>query len=418
MDTALAQTFYRRSAPVDAPTRTAPRRRLSFPAVVLAAGVGPLALDTYLPALPEMRTSLGTSASVVQLSVTLYIVGLAVGQLLSGPVSDVVGRRPLLLGGAVAFTALAAVSAVATDARLLLGARLLHGLAAGVGIACGQAVVGDHYGPHAPKKVGTLSSITQLGPVIAPLAGGALLSLGSWRTIFWAMAGLGAVVLLAVTLGIPETLESRQRTADDPEPGSTAQRLAALLRNRAFLSHTAISCLSTAGFFVYIGGSSFVLRAVYRINASQYAHVFTINAATMVAGCLAFRWLVPRTGPSSLRLTGLALAAGCTLGLIPLAVSGRHGHSSLTLAWILLSGVTAGMGLVIPASTSLALQAGRHARGSASALQGGGSFLVGAAVTPLTGFINPQSLLPMALLMAIFMTAALITAATYRQPDS
>jgi DHA1 family bicyclomycin/chloramphenicol resistance-like MFS transporter len=249
------------------------------------------------------------------------------------------------------------------------------------------------------------------------LLGGALLSFGSWRTIFWAIAALGAVVFLAVTFGIPETLERGQRPATGPGTGSTGERVAALLRNRAFLAHTAISCLSTAGFFVYIGGSSFVLRAVYHIDAIRYAHVFTVNAAAMVAGCLAFRCLVSRLGPSSLRLAGLTMAAVCTLGLVQVAVAGWHSddHGSLTLVWILLSGVTAGMGLIIPASTTLAQQAGHYARGSAVALQGGGSFLVGAAVTPLTGFINPHSLLPMALLMAAFMTAALITAVAYRR---
>ena len=383
--------------------------------LVLVTGVGPLALDTYLAALPAMQRSLSTSAAVAQLTVTTYIAGLAFGQLVIGAVSDGTGRRMPLLCSTAAFTTTCIICAIAPNAGLLIAARLLGGLAAGAGVATGRAAVSDYYkGTGAAKKFGTLASINFLGPVIAPAIGGLILTVGTWRTIFWCLSALGLVMVLAVAARLPETLPPSER-----HPGglaSTGTRMVDLLGNRVYLRHVIVSCLATAGFFTYIGGSSFVLQTVYGISQTEYALVFSVNAVAMVVAGALFRVLVARVGTVRLRLAGLLLSSTASVVLVGVALLPRADRLSVAAPWVLLSCVTAGMGLVIPASMTLAQQAGEVFRGTASALQGGLSFLTGALVTPLTGVLGDTSLTPMALLMAGFMLATLVALSVTRSP--
>ena len=401
--------------------RARPFPRAAVPvtaALVLVTGVGPLAVDTYVAALPALQRSLHTSAAVAQLTLTAFIIGIAGGQLTLGPLSDGFGRRRLLLGGAAAFTLMSLVCALAPNGPLLVSARLVQGLAAGCGVAIGRAVVGDIYsGDEAAKRYGTLAAINFLGPVIAPAIGGAILTVGSWRTIFAVLTGFGLIMITGVFLGIPETLPPEQRHGGGLR--DTVTRMGDLLSDWLFMRHVAIQCLSIAGFFVYIGGSSFVLETVYGISATRYAVIFATNATAMAITSLTVRVLVARAGAARLRTIGVVTAASASFGLAGVGLLGRHELPPLALPWVLLCCVTAGMGLVIPATTALAQEAGRRARGTASALQGGLSFFVGALVTPLTGIVGYRSLLPMGLLMAgFFLCAITLLVLSRARPDS
>jgi DHA1 family bicyclomycin/chloramphenicol resistance-like MFS transporter len=358
--------------------------------------------------MPVMRASLHTSAALVQLTVTGYIIGMAIGQLLAGPISDGIGRRPALLLPAVVFTAAAVVCATAVNAEILVATRVVHGLAAGAMVACGRAVVSDIYrGREMATKFGTLMSITQIGPVVAPQIGSATLSLGGWRLIFWGIAGLGVVVLAWIALGVPESLPAGKRHGTDLI--STGQRMLDLIRDWDFSQHVVIGCLATFAFFIYIGGSSFVLQTVYGISASMFAIVFSVNAALMVVGMVAYRLTVTRYGSSRLRAIGVATASAGAFALAAVAAAGPRAVPGLAVPWVLLAIVTGSMGLIFPATTTLAQQAGDRARGTASSLQGGLAFVAAAAATPLTGVFGYTSLLPMALLMAIGFAVAAVT---------
>jgi DHA1 family bicyclomycin/chloramphenicol resistance-like MFS transporter len=375
---------------------------------VIVTGVGPLATDSYLAALPELRRSLSTSAAVAQLTLTAFIVGMAAGQILLGPVSDGRGRRRLLLGGAVVFTVTSALCAAAPSGPLLVAMRLLQGLAAGSGVAIGRAVVGDAYPPaEAARRYGTLAAITFIGPVLAPAAGGLVLVVGSWRTVFGVLTGFGGLMILAVWWGIPETL-----IQDDRHDGglrATVARMGDLGGDWSFMRHVALQCLASAGFFTYIGGSSFVLERVYGISEGTYSAVFGVNALVMVATSTLFRFLVGRVAPARLRLIGMSASTSAALGVLGCAVFER-GHGSpppLAVVWVLLSVLVGGMGLTIPSATALGQEAGRRFRGTAAALQGGLGFAAGAAVTPLTGLLGYATLLPMAVLMSGFFALAM-----------
>jgi MFS transporter, DHA1 family, multidrug resistance protein len=379
-------------------------------ALVVVTGVGPFATDTYLAALPDVERSLGTAAAVAQLTVTGFIVGNALGQLLLGPVSDGRGRRGLLLAGAVAFTLTSLVSAVAPNGPILVAARLVQGLAAGGGIAIGRAVVGDtSSGNDAARRYSTLVAINFLAPVVAPAVGGAILAVGSWRTVFLALTALGLVMVIAILVGIPETLNDARDTPAESELRASIRRMRDLLHDSVFMRIVAVQCLATAGFFVYIGGSSFVLETVYALSPTSYATLFAVNALAMAVSSTLVRALVGRVAISVLRGVGLALSSTGALALGAASALPASATPPLGLVWAALTLVVAGMGFVIPSTTALAQEAGRRAPGTASALQGGLAFLVGAAVTPLTGLVGYHSLVPMGLLMATFFACAVIT---------
>jgi MFS transporter, DHA1 family, multidrug resistance protein len=391
-----------------------PGRAPSVIALILVTGISPLATDAYLPGLPALQRSLGTTPAIAQLTLTAFLVGLALGQIAIGPVSDGTGRRPVLLAGALAFTTLSVVCALAPSGPVLVVARLLQGFAGGGGVAAGRAVVTDHFrGSEAAKRYGTLASVTLLGPVLAPPVGSLILAAGSWRAVFAVLTAVGVVMIVVVLARIPESLPAAARQGSSL--AATGRRTADLLRDRAYMRHVVVQCLATMGFFTYIGGSSFALETVYGISQQRYAAVFTVNAIAMVATSVVYRLLVARVGSARLRLTGLLLASTGSAGLLVVALAGP---GPIAVPWALLTCVTAGMGLMIPASTSLAQEAGRRSGGTAAALSGGLVFLAGALVTPLTGVIGFSTLLPMGLLMAGFMIASLavLVATRRRQP--
>ncbi|MBO3737490.1 multidrug effflux MFS transporter [Actinoplanes flavus] len=383
-----------------------PPRRPALVALILVMGVGPFATDTYIAALPELQSTLETSATVAQLTLTAFIVGLAAGQLLIGPLSDSFGRRRLLLGCAVLFAALSAVCGLSPTGGVLVAARLLQGFVAGGGVALGRAVVTDTYrGDRAAATFGAISSVTFFGPVIAPAIGGAILAHGTWRTVFAALTVLGGLMALAVALGVTETLPPERRHPAGLR--ALGVRMADLARDGGFMRHVALQCLAGAGFFTYIGGSSFVLRSVYDLSPTQYTIIFASNAAGMAAFSLMFRALVVRAGAVRLRAVGITVS---TLGAAGLPVVAVIGPETVPLAvpWALLCTVVAGMGFSIPATTALAQEAGRRAAGTASALQGGLTFLTAALVTPLTGVFGHDTLTPMAIAMSGFFAAAFL----------
>lgn len=336
---------------------------------------------------------------------TAFILGLAVGQLVCGPASDALGRRRMLLASSAAFACLSAVCAVAPHAGILLGTRALQGFAGGCGVAVGRAVVSDRYaGADAAARFGTLASVTLLAPIVAPAVGGVILTVGDWRTVFAFLTLLGVAMTLGVVWGIPETLAPEARSGRGL--GSAGNRMLALLRRPAFVTVVIVQCFATAGFFTYIGGSSIVLQEQLGLSPGQYTVLFATNAAAMASMSLCFRLTVRRVGPRRLRNLGLTVSA---VGAVALVGYATTAGSDVLLAptWILLAVTVAGMGLSIPATTAMAQELGRDVGGTASALQGGLIFGVGALATPLTGMTGHTTVAGMAAIMATLFGCAL-----------
>src|SRR4051812_10663103 len=277
-------------------------------ALVCICGVGPLAVDAYLGALPEIRGDLDTSTTTVQLSVTLFIIGVAAGQLTLGPVSDGRGRRGLLVGSAIVFTLTTLLCALTTNGPSLVALRFVEGLAVGCGVAVGRATIADvATGEEAARRLGTLAAITFLAPVVAPAIGGAVLLVANWRVIFAGLTGFGAVMIVAALTSVPETLPLHRRAA--PGLRQAVLRMADPLRDWNYTRHIAILSLATGGPFTYLGGASFVLRSVYGFTPTRISAVFAVNSAAMAGTSWLFRVLVGRVPIGRLRMAGLTVAA-------------------------------------------------------------------------------------------------------------
>ncbi|RKR75229.1 multidrug effflux MFS transporter [Frondihabitans australicus] len=401
----------------DAAVRTGDRTAQRTPpllALALVVGAGPFSTDTYIAALPALRTSLSTTASAAQLSITVCIVGLAVGMLFAGPISDVRGRRPLLLLGALTYAVAGLACAVAPSIGALLVLRLFQGAAAGACAAVGRAVVADRYtGVERAQKYGMLGAITLIGPVIAPAIGGVILSFSSWRGVFVFMGVLGVAMLASAWFGVPESLRPR---TDDPVSGFRRLwiGMARVIRRPAFLRPLVVNSLATAGFFVYIGGSAFVLETTLGVSESLYSVVFATNALAMVLMSWLFARLVGRFGPRRLIVVGVGLS---TLSVVLLVVVTHvlPGPLTLGMVWPFLTAIVGGQGMTGAAGSVMAQEAGSDYSGAASSLLSGITFLVGSATTPLTGVLG-GGVPTMALAMAVFFVVDIVVlAATSRR---
>jgi MFS transporter, DHA1 family, multidrug resistance protein len=382
-------------------------------ALLLVTGTSALSTDTYMAAMPSMQRSLHTTSAITQLTMTTFIAGLALGQLASGPVSDARGRRRMIIVACAVFTVLSALSALAPTGWLLVIERAVQGAAAGTSIAVGRAVVTDRFrGRRAAAMFGTLSSVSLIAPVVAPAIGGALLTVGDWRTVFWFLTVVGVVMTIGATLGLPETLPPSERS-----PGGLGQlvsRARTLLTDRHFVSPVLVQCLTVAGFFVYIGGSSFVLQEDLGISRTAYTLVFTVNALAMVSTSVLFRLLVMRVGAVLLRRCAVTVQTTAVVGLFLAVLLAADHRPPLVAVWIALAAMTAGLGCYLPANSAIAQNAGRRLSGTASALGGGLPFLTGALTTPLTGALGSQTVLTMATCMVVPFVLAALTAVAVR----
>lgn len=378
-------------------------------ALIAVTGTSALATDTYIAALPAMRTSLDTSNTAVQLTLTACIGGLALGQLLMGPVSDARGRRRIIVASTIAFALTSVVCALATSIVVMIVARLAQGMAAGAAASVGRAVVTDTFeGRSAAAKFGTLTAVSLIGPVAGPVIGGVLLPLGGWRTIFWFLALVGVLMTVAALTGVPETLPPGRR-----RPGGIGQllrRSGELLKDRSFIAPVAVQCLVTCGFFIYIGGSSIVLQTDLRITPGTYTVLFATNATSMIASSLLFRALVLRLGPEVLRRCAFVVQSCAVLALAAVALLSAPAAPPLAPVWICLAAMTFGLGMYLPSNSAIAQREGRRYAGTASALSGGLPFLAGSLTTPLTGVLGEQTVLVMSVGMASFFLLAVLLA--------
>jgi DHA1 family bicyclomycin/chloramphenicol resistance-like MFS transporter len=364
---------------------------------------GPLSVDAYLPGLPALGRDLGASASATQATITGCLVGLAAGQLLVGPVSDALGRRRPLLAGIAVYVVASVLCAVAPSIAVLVVARVLQGLAGAAGIVIARAVVRDLFGGVAAAQFfALLMLVTTLAPIIAPILGAQILRVGTWRTIFYAVAAVGALIFAGAAAALPETLpgDRRRRGGFRELPGA----FRFLLRDRAFVAHVLGAGFPFAAMFAYIAGSSFVLEEVYGLSPQRYGIVFGANAFGIMLFSQVSRALVPRLGSRRLLLVGLVLGA-CGSGLF-LACA----LASLGLAVVLPSLFLAvgSVGLVLPNAAALALADHPQLAGTASAVLGVSQFALGAAIAPLVGSAGARTAVPMAIVMAAFAAAGLV----------
>lgn len=379
----------------------------------LLSAIGPFAIDMYLPALPDIGRHLGADVGSVQLTLTVFFLSIGLGQLLYGPVSDMVGRKPPLVAGLVLFALASIGCALATDIHTLVALRFVQGLGAAAGMAIPRAIVRDlHTGPEAARLMSLLMLVFSVSPILAPLAGSGVIALTGWRGVFWAVALAAVAGLLLVRGALTETRSAAERV--DSSLGSALRGYSLLLRDRHYLGLVFIGACAMAGFFVYLAGSPFVLINHYGLTPTQYSLAFGVNAAAFIGAAQLTGRLGRRFG-----LPALAKGAVTASGLVLLALLAYYlaGGDQLAVLITLNFVATGFMGLVIPTVSVLALDKHGAIAGTASALMGTLQMLCGSAAMGIVGLFANGHPLPMVVGMACGGLCALALAwITLRKP--
>jgi DHA1 family bicyclomycin/chloramphenicol resistance-like MFS transporter len=375
--------------------------------------IGPVSIDMYLPALPELADDLSAGASLTQLTVTACLVGLAAGQVVTGPISDRWGRRRPLLVCTALYALASLLCAAAPSVEVLVGARLAQGVAGSAGIVIARAVIRDLYeGAVAAKYFALLMSVSALAPVLAPLAGGQLLHATSWRGIFAVIAVLGAMLVAAVLLGVPETLPAEERHSGGVR--DTLRVFGRLAADRQFTGYALCAGFAFAAMFAYIAGSPFVLQEAYGLSPQAFSVAFAANGLGIVAAGQLSGRLAERVAPRALLRSGLALSLIGAVSLLAVVLAG------IGLAGVLpsLFLVVGSVGLILPNSAALAMSGWPPAlAGRASALLGVLQFAIGGAVAPLVGVPGSDTAVPMAIVIVALSTSALVAYVSTATPN-
>ncbi|ABY96545.1 TPA: multidrug effflux MFS transporter [Pseudomonas putida] len=369
---------------------------------------GPLAIDFYLPAFPAMAQAFATDEKHVQATLAAYFLGLSIGQLAYGPVADRFGRRLPLMFGVTLFTLASLACAYAPNLDTLVLARFVQALGGCAGMVLSRAIVSDKCDPVASAKVfSQLMLVMGLAPILAPMLGGVLVNLAGWQSIFLALSLFSAGCLLAVSLGLPESLP--EHIPRQPLSGALRQYLR-LLADRAFLGHALTGGIAIAGMFAYIAGSPFVFIKLYGVPAEHYGWLFGTNAAGFILVAQVNARLLARRGPAFLlaRAVWLYLVAG----LVLLGVAALR-PAQLWPLLIPLFICIASLGCIIPNASACAMSGQGARAGSASALMGCVQFSVAAGAAALVGLLHDGSAVPMAMVIslcgALVVSVALLT---------
>ncbi|MDQ4214575.1 multidrug effflux MFS transporter [Microbacterium capsulatum] len=369
----------------------------------LLEAFGPLSMDLYLPQLPQLASALGTSDALAQATMSACMIGLGLGQLVAGPLSDRFGRRRPLLVGVAAFAALSLACALAPGIELLLVARFLQGLAGSAGIVICLAVARDQFqGAELSRMLSHLFLVSGTAPVVAPVVGGQLARIMDWRGVFGVLAVIGATLLLLVMLALPETLDPAGRHAGGiRELGS---HTGAVLRDRLFV---AVLCAGAGGgvaFFTYLSLTSFVLQDEFGLDPQGFGTAFALGALANILGSQISRPIVRRAGPLRVYLLGVtSMALACALlAILALLSAGMPGFVAALVGFMLCTGLGG------PNSSALALAHHGARAGTASAMLGMSTFLVGPLVSPLAASAGGTNAITMGVTMA---SASLLAAA-------
>jgi DHA1 family bicyclomycin/chloramphenicol resistance-like MFS transporter len=396
------------TATVVAPDQAEPAllRRRGLLLLILGAlsAIGPLSIDMYLPALPAITGEMATGPAQVQLTLTACLIGVSLGQVVAGPLSDVRGRRVPLLTGIAGYAVASVLCAFAPSIEALVALRLLQGLAGGAALVIVRAIVRDLYGGTEIARIfATLMLVSGLAPILAPIAGAQLLEFTSWRGVFVTLGVAGLLLLGTVLLGVRETLPAERR-----ESGGLRHTLATfwlLLRDRSFMAAAVAGGLGFAAMFAYISASPFVLQEIYGVSPSVYSLIFAANALGLTLMAQVGGRLAGRIRPARLVLAGLFVSLAGALALAAGVLSGLGLPAVVAALFVLMCGA----GLVLPGTGALAL-AGQPPQiaGSASALLGVLQFALGAVAAPMVGLAGSGTAVPMAALMTVLTLAALV----------
>lgn len=369
-----------------------PRISLSWVVVLgLLCAIGPLCTDFYLPALPEITDQLSATGTQTQLSLTAALIGLGLGQLFFGPLSDRIGRRKPLAISLLLFIFSSAMCAITHDIHMLIVWRFVQGFAGAGGSVLSRSIARDRYqGTQLTQFFALLMTVNGIAPVLSPVLGGYIITAFDWRILFWTMAGIGAVLLLLSLVVLHETLPPKSANTTQQSKGTP------VLKNRRFMRYCLIQAFMMAGLFSYIGSSSFVIQSEYGMSAMQFSLLFGLNGIGLIIAALIFSRLARRIPAETLLRRGLLLAVFCALVTLLLA---WQQHTVLALVGLFFTvSFMSGISTVSGAEAMNAVDSAQS--GTASALMGTLMFVCGGIAAPLAG-LGGETMLKVSLAMAI-----------------
>ena len=367
-------------------------------AIILGAltAMGPLAIDVYLPALPTIARDLGASAAAVQVSLAAYFVGIAIGQLFYGPLSDRFGRKPALSFGLLLFIAASVGCALAWNVESLVGFRFLQALGGCAPLVIPRAVVRDLFDEReSVRMLSMLILVMGVAPILGPLVGGQLLVNFGWRSVFWVLTAYGATWCVVAALFLPESLAPRLRRQQPLR--AILAIYGRLLRDRTYLGYVFTGGFIFAGLLAYISGSPFVLIEIFGVPPEQFGIFFGINAVGIIGASQINRWLAGRMDPRRIVRIVLPIAMAAGFGVLFSAYTGFGGLAGILVP---LFCFIACHGFVMPNATALAMAPHGAFAGSASALLGTLQFVLGATAGALVGVFGNGTAVPFAAVIA------------------
>ena len=369
-----------------------PRVSLSWVVVLgLLSAIGPLCTDFYLPALPEITEQLSATGTQTQLSLTAALLGLGLGQMFFGPLSDRIGRRKPLALSLLLFIFSSAMCAVTQDIHLLIAWRFLQGFAGAGGSVLSRSIARDRYqGTLLTQFFALLMTVNGIAPVLSPVLGGYIITAFDWRILFWTMAAIGVVLLVLSLTVLHETLPAQSASTAQQPKGTP------VLKNRRFMRYCLIQAFMMAGLFSYIGSSSFVIQSEYGMSAMQFSLLFGLNGIGLIIAALIFSKLARRVAAETLLRRGLLLAVLCAAVTLLLAWSQQPILALVGLFFTVsfMSGISTVSGAEAMSAVSSAQS------GTASALMGTLMFVCGGIAAPLAG-LGGETMLKMSFAMTI-----------------
>jgi len=384
------------------------------PAIALVLGclsaLGPLAIDMYLPGLPKMVADLGTDEGTIQYSLMAFFAGLTFGQLFYGPLSDRFGRKPLVYLGLALFTLGSIGCALAGSVQALLVFRAIEGLGGSIGMVIAMAVIRDlHTGQSAARMTALVLMVLGVSPVLAPLAGSAILLIAGWKAVFWFLAAVGPALIVFVALGLPETRTVDLRAESRLE--HAFGHYARLLRDRRFLPFALASAIAQGGFFAYISGSAFVFISIHALSPTEYSLLFAFNAVGLVVANQLSPHAIKRFGFHAASRAAILTYTFSGIALLLMEVAGV---SSLSSHCVLLFMAVASVGMIMPVLSVRAMAGFGAIAGTAAAMMGAVQFIGAAAASGLVGSLADGTALPMiAVIAACGVIATLIAFTTF-----
>jgi DHA1 family bicyclomycin/chloramphenicol resistance-like MFS transporter len=370
------------------------RQRLVYVLVLGAlTALGPFTVDLYLPSLPDVQHDFGVNTALVQLTLSATTVGFALGQLIVGPWSDAVGRRVPLIAATLMHVVASILVAIAPDIELLIVFRVLQGFGAAAGGVVAVATVRDLFGGYPlVRMLSRLALVSGLAPVIAPLAGSALLLLFPWRGIFWVLAAYGLVVVAAAIIFIVETLPAHHRKRGEIRAGA---RYRVLFRDRQFVGIAIVSGMVFSGLFAYLTTSPFLFQDHYAFTPQQYGLLFAVNSVGIILGVQVSSRIARRIGPQWIIAFALAGLLASALVIVIDGMVGAGLWGTLIPLWFFITCCA----FCFPCTQAIALAHHGAEAGTAASVLGAANFGIAGLLSPLIGLFSADSSIPMGVTM-------------------